>query len=53
VLDRLLGTTLSTLIGQDPVWGALALQLLLLLYGRPVGRAAAPASAKHSEVHGR
>lgn len=35
LLDRLLGTSLSTMIGQEPVWGALALTILLLLYARP------------------
>lgn len=36
--DRLFGTHLSTVIGQEPVWGALAVVVLLLAYARPRGR---------------
>jgi len=37
VADRVLGTKLSTLIGQEPVWGGLAIVALLILYMRPRG----------------
>lgn len=46
-IDRVLGTGLSTLIGQEPVWGALAIIVLLLLYVRPrqeVMRVVAPSA---------
>jgi hypothetical protein len=45
VADRALGTKLSTLIGQEPVWGALALLVLLILYVRPRGSDPRPVTA--------